>query len=122
MKSLVPWQDTFSESDVGSSVKLCYIGTYVGSLNSLAQMVDATVEEMQYYDWFEMTYEPDMIDITFDMIHDDLIGSSKPTGQVLCPSCPMSLPSSLSNSCINTTKCDLKAVPIPSLSFLEILH
>ena len=46
MKRLVPWQDTFSDSSVSSSY--AFVGTYVGSLNSLAQMADATIEEMRY--------------------------------------------------------------------------
>ena len=113
MKNLVPWQDTFSVSSVSAS----YVGTYVGTLNSLAQMADDAVEEMQYYDLltsncqvfcnkmlkrmgkpeFETTYRPEMIDRTFDKIVEDLTDTRKATGQVAPTSC-MAVPSSSSNS------------------------
>lgn len=114
MKNLVPWQDTFSVSSVSAS----YVGTYVGTLKSLAQMADAIVEEMQHYDLltsncqvfcnkmlkrmdkpeFEMTYRPDMIDRTFDVITEDLIDTNKATGQAAPTSCPMAVPPPSSNS------------------------
>ena len=132
MRAIVTWQDTFSVSIEGpgneasvSTVSSSYtfVGTYVGSLNSLAQMADATVEEMQYYDLltrncqvfcnkmlkrmdmreFEMTFEPDMISRTFDMITKDLTDLNQPTGQAAPPSFPMPLPSSSSNSELNDT-------------------
>ena len=118
MTTLVTWQDTFHVNTVSSSY--VFVGTYVGSLSSLAQMADATVEEMQCYDLltsncqifcnkmlkrmdipeFKMTYdsEPDTINRTFDMITEDLIGTSKPTGQIPPASCPIAIPSPSSNN------------------------
>lgn len=167
MKTLVRWQDTFSVSNVSSS----YVGTYVGTLKSLAQMADAVAEEMQHYDLltsncqvfcnkmlkrmgmreFEMTYQPDSIDSTFDIITEDLIDTSKATGQAAhaSTSCPSAVPPSSSNSDLNTNginsiqscitsvrssrmvcsepmsidKHDFKkAVPVPSVSDLDALH
>ena len=129
MATLVTWQDTFSVSTVTSSY--AFIGTYVGSLNSLAQMADATVEEMQLHynlltsncqvfcnkmlkrmdlPTFETTYDPDMIDKTFDMITDsDLTDTSKATGQAAPSSCPIALPSSSSNSKPNANESNFGA-------------
>ena len=88
-------------------------------------MADATVEEMQCYDLltsncqifcnkmlkrmdmpeFKMTYdsEPDTINRTFDMITEDLIGTSKPTVQNPPASCLIAIPSPSSNNNLKLT-------------------
>ena len=58
-----------------------------------------------------MTYDPDMIDKTFDMITDsDLTDTSKAPGQAALPSsCPIALPSSSSNSKPNANESNFGA-------------
>ena len=97
---------------------------------------------------FEMTYQPDSIDRTFDIITEDVIDTSKPSGQAPT-SCPIAVPPSSFNSelntnginstqlCITSVKSSRivcsepmsiakhnfkKAVPVPSVSDLDALH
>ena len=133
LKRLIPWQDTFSVTTL-SGVNSSYVGTYVGTLQTLAQMADVTVEEMQHYDLltsncqvfcnemlkkmnlpeFETTYRPGMLDTTFDQITEDLmmdIKSKATSTRQVAPTSSMVVPSAPSNSDLNGKDSNFGATP-----------